>query len=91
MLLYYLYAVLGMSIVCFLLFGIDKLCAIAKKSRIPERTLIGCMWLLGACGGLFGMCLFGHKTSHWYFACNGVAALLVHLALAWLLAWQFSV
>lgn len=91
MILYYLYAVAGMSAICFVLFAVDKLFAKRQSSRIPERTLIGCMWLFGAAGGLISMCLFHHKTSHWYFGVNGVLALIVHLALAWAVVWLFPI
>ncbi len=91
MLWYYLYAVSGMSALCFFLFALDKLFAKRKKSRISERTLLVCMWLFGAAGGLVAMCLFRHKTSHWYFGVNGVFALIVHLALAWGIVWRFPI
>lgn len=88
---YYLYAVAGMSVLCFCLFALDKLLAKRNASRISERTLLTCTWLFGAAGSLLSMCLFRHKTSHWYFGVNGVLALLCQLALAWLIAWQFHV
>lgn len=83
---YFLYAEAVMSTLCFLLFALDKRFAKRRKSRIRERTLLGCMWLFGAPGGLLSMCLFRHKTSHGYFWLHGVFALLLQLAVAWFLA-----
>ena len=80
-----------MSALCFVLFVFDKLFSKKKSSRASESLLIGCMWLLGAVGGLLAMCLFRHKTSHWYFAVNGVFALVVQLALAWVIVWRFPI
>ena len=88
---YYLYAVSCMSALCFVLFLLDKLFSKQKSGRASEKLLIGCMWLFGAAGGLLAMCLFRHKTSHGYFAVNGVLALVVQLALAWIIVWQFPV
>jgi len=91
MLWYYLYALAFMSGLTFCLFAFDKLFSRKKSNRIPERLLITCMWLLGAAGGLCAMCLFRHKTSHGYFGVNGVLALIAHLALAWVIVWQFPI
>ncbi len=91
MLWYYLFALACMNVLSFCLFAFDKLFSKRRTSRIPERLLIACMWLFGAAGGLLAMCLFRHKTSHWYFGVNGVFALLIQLALAWVIAWQFPV
>lgn len=77
-----------MSVLCFLLFALDKRLAVKRRRRIRESTLIGCMWLFGAAGGLFSMCLFRHKTSRAYFWLNGVFALLLQLFAAWLFAAQ---
>ncbi len=46
----------------FVLFGIDKFCAIHNFRRISEFTLITLSFLLGGIGGLCGMYLFRHKT-----------------------------
>ena len=91
MIWYYLFAVASMSVLCFVLFLFDKLFSKQKTSRASERLLITFMWLFGAAGGLLAMCLFRHKTSHWYFGVNGVFALLLHLVLAWAIVWQYPI
>ena len=51
----------GINSLLFILMGIDKCCAILKKWRIPERTLL----LLGILGGGFGGILGFFLVSHW--------------------------
>lgn len=57
-----------LSIIAFLLMGLDKLKACRGSWRIPERTLFLFALLGGGIGGTLGMYLFRHKTRHWYFA-----------------------
>ena len=57
-----------LSVITFLLMGMDKLKARRGSWRIPERTLFLFSLLGGAVGGTLGMYLFRHKTRHWYFA-----------------------
>lgn len=80
----------GMSLFTFLLFASDKWFAKRKRRRIRERTLLFCLLLFGAPGGLFAMALFRHKTQHPSFWLTGTAGLLLQLALAWLSAGYFS-
>ena len=60
-------AVLIMSLITFILFGIDKWKAVHNRWRIPEATLLLFSFFLGAPGGLLGMLLFHHKTRKWKF------------------------
>lgn len=80
----------GMSAWTFVLFGLDKWFAKRRKRRIRERTLLLCLLLFGAPGGLFAMTLFRHKTLHTSFWLTGIAGLLLQLALAWLSAGYLS-
>ena len=58
---------LFMSIIGFIMMGIDK--AKAKKGawRIPEKTLMGLAFLGGGAGVWLGMEVFRHKTKHFHF------------------------
>ncbi len=59
----YLYVTGIMSLLTFLIFGIDKL--LSKKEsnpRIPEVVLLGFSAFGGALGGILGRYLFRHKT-----------------------------
>ncbi len=56
-------AVFGfMSVITFIVFGIDKLKAKKGKRRIKEKTLIWLCVFGGALGGFIGMYFFRHKT-----------------------------
>lgn len=69
--------IIPMSIICFLLFGYDKMQARVDGRRIPEKVLLGLGILGGAVGGLLGMQVFRHKTRHAYFwVVLGAAAVL---------------
>ena len=50
------------NIVVFLMYGIDKFCAVHDQYRISEKTLLSCAFLGGGFGALFGMTVFRHKT-----------------------------
>lgn len=52
------------NVIVMLIYGIDKLKAKKGAWRIPEKTLIGLAFLMGATGALFGMKFFRHKTKH---------------------------
>lgn len=59
-----LIAAIAMSLVLFVLMGVDKALSKTKKRRIRERTLMLVAVFLGAIGGYLGMVLFRHKTLH---------------------------
>lgn len=79
------YYLIGINILTFLLYGVDKRRAKRGAWRISEKFLLGCGVLGGASGALAGMKLFRHKTRHWYFVAVNTAALLVQLVL---ILWQ---
>lgn len=56
-----------MSVICFMLMGIDKFRAVHGKWRISETALLVTAFFGGGAGGMLGMFLFHHKTRHWYF------------------------
>lgn len=64
---YMIYYLIILNVLCFVLFGLDKLLAKKKKNRIRNSTLIGLSVLGGGVGSLFGMYLFRHKTKTWYY------------------------
>ena len=53
---------IGINILTFLLYGIDKRRAIKNKWRISEGTLISFTLMLGGIGALFGIYALRHKT-----------------------------
>ena len=72
---------IGLNLLSFALYGIDK--AKAKKSawRIPEKTLLLAALLGGSLGALLGMEVFRHKTKHWKFKLLVPLFLILHIAL----------
>ena len=59
---YLLFYLIGINIVSFVIYGIDKLLAIVNKRRVRELFL-HVLSLFGGCLGSFGgMLLFRHKT-----------------------------
>ncbi|MBQ8374454.1 MAG: DUF1294 domain-containing protein [Clostridia bacterium] len=72
----YLIVIAVISLINFILYGVDKKKAESGAWRIPEKTLLGFSFFGGAAGGFFGMFTFRHKTKHWYFyAVNILGAL----------------
>lgn len=59
---YLIYYLIGINILSFICYGIDKKMAIAKKWRISERTFFYISFLGGCLGSLIGMIVFRHKT-----------------------------
>lgn len=53
-----------MSFVAFIMYGIDKYCAIHNKWRIRERDLLLLAWIGGSFGAFLGMQIMHHKTLH---------------------------
>jgi uncharacterized membrane protein YsdA (DUF1294 family) len=74
---------IGINILTFLVFGIDKWKARRGKWRIPEATLIGMSIAGGGIGALLGMSLFRHKTQKRKFTLGIPAILLVQVFLAY--------
>lgn len=75
------------TIVTFLVYGIDKWKAQHKRWRIPESVLLGLAALGGSVGAWLGMRVWCHKTQHKKFKYGVPAIFVVQVALAvWWLA-----
>jgi uncharacterized membrane protein YsdA (DUF1294 family) len=59
--------VLGINIITFFVFGIDKWKARNQASRISEKTLLKFCLLGGGVWALLAMEFFRHKTQKWSF------------------------
>lgn len=59
--------VLALSMLDFVLMGVDKRRARQNRRRVPEKTFFAVALLGGSPGAIAGMWLFRHKTRHWYF------------------------
>lgn len=80
-------AVFALNTATFLLYGTDKMAAMAGRTRVPERLLF--LTALGGspAGGLAGMFVFRHKVSKMSFLFVFAVILLAQVALA---AWWFG-
>ena len=72
---------IGINVLTFLIYGIDKWKARRGKWRIPEDPLIWLAIAGGSIGALLGMYVFRHKTQHRKFTLSVLAILLVQVAL----------
>lgn len=70
-----------MSVLGFMVMGIDKSRAKKGQWRIKEAVLFAFAILGGAVGSMLGMYIFRHKTKHWYFAVLFPFLALVDIAL----------
>ena len=81
---------LAVNLVLFAMMGIDKYKARKGLWRIRERTLFLTAILGGSVGGILGMKLFRHKTKHNSFRFGFPAILILQLAAAGYLIYQFA-
>lgn len=70
-----------MSLVAFILYGVDKRKAKKGAWRIPEAVLLNFGFFGGAIGAMIGMKAFRHKTKHWYFWFFNILGLIWQIAL----------
>lgn len=68
-----------MSVVGFVIMGIDKRKAVKRGWRIPELTLLLIAFMGGGLGSFLGMHFFRHKTRHIKFIIFIPLALLVNI------------
>ena len=73
--------ILVMSVVAFIVCGIDKFAAQHQKRRVPEKVLFLLSALGGSVGMYLGMFTFRHKTKHWYFVIVIPAIILLQAGL----------
>lgn len=76
---------LGVNVLSFLSFGLDKQKAVHGRRRIRNRTLLGLALLGGSVGALLGMGLFRHKTRQRPYTWGISLMLFAHTALLFLL------
>ncbi len=76
--LYYLFVI---NMIAIILYGVDKVLAIAKKRRISERSLFFIALFGGPIGSIIGMFLFRHKIKKLKFHLWNIACLIAWLYL----------
>ena len=76
--------VVGINLVTFFYFGIDKLKSQLSHRRISEKMLWTLSLLGGSLGGLVAMSFFRHKTKKLSFQAGMAIILVVQLGIAFL-------
>ena len=79
-----IYYLIGINILTFLVYGIDKWKAKQGYWRISEATLLILAVIGGTIGALLGMKVWHHKTMHKKFKYGLPLILLAQIALAYL-------
>ena len=75
------------TVVTFLVYGIDKWKAQHKRWRIPESVLLGLAAIGGSVGAWLGMKVWRHKTQHKKFKYGVPAIFVAQVAVVvWLLS-----
>lgn len=78
---YFTIFILVMTVITFVVFGIDKWKARNDKWRTPESTLFLLAIFGGSIGALLGMQVWRHKTQHWSFRLGIPLILLLQVAI----------
>lgn len=86
---YVIYILIGINLITYLIFGIDKVKAKNKSWRIPEKTLYTLAFFGGSVGAIIGMIQFRHKTQKSEFKNIIYLIIFVQLALITFVAYQF--
>ena len=73
------YFLIGINVLAFIVYGVDKWRAAHGRWRIPESTLLGLAVIGGSIGALIGMKVWHHKTKHKKFVFGLPAILIIQL------------
>lgn len=76
------------NVVVCMMYAADKYCAIKRRHRISEKTLITPAFLLGALGAVLGMIIFNHKTSKKKFRILIPIAVIENIVLLFIKFWR---
>lgn len=76
-----IYLIIGINVLTFFVYGIDKWLAKQGRWRISEATLLMLAVIGGSIGALLGMRIWHHKTMHKKFKYGLPAILLAQIAL----------
>ena len=81
-----LFFILGINVITFMVYGIDKLKAKKGKWRIPEATLLLLAFVGGSIGAWCGMKVWHHKTMHkkFKYGMPMIIAVQIGLCLYWI-------
>ena len=86
-----LYYIIGVNVLTFLVYGIDKLKAKKGKWRISEATLLMLAIIGGSIGAWLGMKVWHHKTMHKKFKYGIPLILVLQIALLILIYFDIKI
>jgi len=86
-----LYYIIGVNVLAFLVYGIDKLKAKKGKWRISEATLLMLAIIGGSIGAWLGMKVWHHKTMHRKFKYGIPLILVLQIALLILIYFDIKI
>lgn len=69
------------NIITFIVFGLDKLFAIKKMSRVRNITLLSLVFIGGEIGAIIAMRMFHHKTKQYAYTVGIPLILLIHVSI----------
>ena len=78
---YILIYLIIINLITFIVLALDKICAIKKKWRYKEISLLGMCFVGGAIGGFLAMYLFRHKTKKKAFVIGVPLIIVIHLVI----------
>ncbi|WP_283421270.1 DUF1294 domain-containing protein [Chryseobacterium profundimaris] len=78
------YGIAVISIITFIIFGIDKRKAIKHQRRISENILLTFTFFGGTIGALLGMLIFRHKISKRSFLLKFSGIVIIQIMLVYL-------
>lgn len=78
---YLIFAAIIMSVISFVMMGVDKFLAKKQMWRISEKALMMSALCLGALGTYAGMYTFRHKTKHKKFTLGVPVLIIVNAAI----------
>lgn len=82
---------LGINMIAFLMYGIDKYKARHELRRISESALLWIAILGGSTGALLGMLVFHHKTKHLKFQILLPLFFILHITATAALYWYLFI
>lgn len=80
-----IYYLLGINVIAFIVYGIDKLKAKKGRWRIPESTLLLLAIIGGGIGAWLGIKVWHHKTMHKKFRYGVPLIIIAEIALSFYL------
>ena len=83
------YYILGINVITFIIYGVDKLKAKKGKWRTPEACLLGLAVIGGSIGSYLGIKVWHHKTLHKKFKYGIPAIIILQIVWIWIVWFRY--